>query len=179
MPLSALLAALGAALEIFGFGLVAVELVRTQRRELGTAGPFQFLVTFTQWTRRVYRKVIGKTITHEGSGELSGTINLTGRATARLETQSEDPAERVRVLEENFKQLEAEVAQHRDELDSKIDEANRKQREAMTALEAKLQAEADAEKKAFETSALLQWWGIGLFVLGAIASAASNIVGCG
>lgn len=179
MSLSALLAALGAALEISGFALVAVELVRTQRRELGTAGPFQFLITFTRWTERIYRKLAGRTITHEGAAELSGTLTAHGRASARLETQSKDPVERLRVLEENFKQLEAEVAQHRDELDDKIDKAVTAQREALAALETKLQAEADAEKKEFAASALLQWWGIGLFVLGAIASAASNIVGCG
>jgi hypothetical protein len=172
-----LLAALGAALEIFGFMLVAVELVRTQRRELGTAGPFQFLVTFTRWTRQVYRKLTGRTITHEGAVELSGTLSVTGRASARLETQSNDPAERLHVLEENFRQLEAELTQHRDELEAKVDKSSNEQREALMALEAKLQAEADTAKKTFEASASLQWWGIGLFVLGAIASAASNIMG--
>jgi hypothetical protein len=78
MPFSALLAALGAVLEISGFMLVAVELVRTQRRELGTAGPFQFLVTFTRWTKQAYRKLTGTTIAHEGAVELSGTLSVTG-----------------------------------------------------------------------------------------------------
>lgn len=158
--------------------LVAVELVRTQRRELGTAGPFQFLLTFTRWVRRSYRKLAGTRITHEGSAHLSGTLEASGRGSARLEIQSEDPAERLRALEENFRQLDAELARHREELDDKIDKASDEQRKALMTLEAKLQAEADAAKEVFETSTLLQWWGIGLFVLGAVASAASNVVSC-
>lgn len=178
MQLATSLAVVGALLEIAGFMLVAVELTRAQRRELGTAGPFQFLVTFTHWARRTYRKLTGKTITHEGSAHLSGTLKVSGRGSARLETQSEDPAERLRVLEENFRQLDAELAQHREELDAKIHKVSDGQRKALMTLEAKLQAEADAAREVFETSALLQWWGIGLFILGAAASAASNIVSC-
>jgi hypothetical protein len=75
MQLSALLAAVGALLEIAGFMLVAVELARAQRRELGTAGPFRFLITFTRWARRTYRKLTGKTITHEGSAHLGIAMN--------------------------------------------------------------------------------------------------------
>lgn len=174
---AAWLAIVGGILEISGFSLVAVELARAQRRELGTAGPFQFVVVFGQWVKRLYRRVTGKSIVHEASAHLSGIGTVTGRLSARTGTESEELDERMRVLEENFRQLDAEVTQHRSQLDAKIDKESEAHRKALAAFETRVQAQEAEARKAFATSAALQWWGIGLFVLGALTSAAANVVG--
>jgi hypothetical protein len=174
---AAWLAILGALLEISGFSLVAVELARAQRRELGTAGPFQFLLVFGTWARVRWRRLLGKSTVHEGSANLSGTISLSARGSVRLGTESKDLAERVPILEENFKQLDNEVTDHRRELDERIGKEAEAQQTALAEFRDQVQARVDEERAAFASSAMLQWWGIGLFVLGACASAAANIAG--
>jgi hypothetical protein len=177
MTFCAWLAVVGALLEIFGFALIATELLRAQWRELGTAGPFQFLVDVTRWIKRKYRKFFGKSVTHTVS-VAAGTATATGRASARLGTEKTDPKERLRVLEENFKALDQEVTRHRAELDERIGKEAKVLRTALTALEIRTQAREEEDKQAFRASASLQWTGIGFFVLGAGVSAAANIVSC-
>lgn len=174
---AAWLAILGAILEAFGFLLVAVELTRAQRRELGTAGPFQFLLTFGGWVRIRWRRLRGKMVTHEGSAALAGTATVSGRGSARVGTESKEFADRIRVLEENFKQLDNEVAAHRQELDERIGKEAKAQQAALAEFRDQVQARAEKDREAFAKSAVLQWWGIALFVLGACVSAAANVVG--
>ncbi len=174
---AAWLGILGGSLEILGFALVATELVRTQRRELGSAGPFQFLLNWGLALRIRWRKLRGRAVTHEASANLSGTVRATGRASARVRTQSESLEERVRILEENFKQLDAEVEGHRKDLDARIDEESEKQHASLSQFREQVAANEERSKAAFADSAKLQWWGIGLFVIGAAASAMANVVG--
>ncbi len=174
---AAWLAIFGAILEILGFMFVAVELIRAQRRELGTAGPFQFLLTFGGWVRIGWRRLRGKTVAHEASAALTGTVSLAGRMSARMGTESDEVADRIRVLEENFKQLDNEVAGHRQELDERISNEAETQQAALAEFRNQVQTQAEKEREAFAKSAALQWWGIALFVLGACASAAANVVG--
>ena len=81
------------------------------------------------------------------------------------------------MLEENFKQLDNEVADHRQELDERISKEAETQQAALAEFRDQVQARAEKEREAFARSAVLQWWGIALFVLGACASAAANVVG--
>lgn len=177
MSIYVFLTILGGALEILGFAIVATELVRTQRRELGTAGPFQFLVIAGQRVRHGIRRLLGRTETHEGSAHLSGKATITGRGSARVGTQSKEVIDRLRVLEENFIQLDNELTQHRRELDEKIDKTSGHLEAQIVALRASLDQKEQEEKEAFATSASLQWAGIGVFILGVIASVTANLVG--
>jgi hypothetical protein len=174
---AAWLGIVGGALEIFGFALVATELVRAQRRELGHAGPFQFLLDLGSATRIWWRRLRGKTVTHETSAHLSGTTRLTGRGSRRGGTDSEALEDRVRVLEENFEELDGEVTKHRQELDVRIGEEAERVHGALGEFRDEVRAESDQQKAAFADSAKLQWWGIWLFVIGAAASAMANVVG--
>jgi hypothetical protein len=169
------LAIVGGALEILGFALVAVELVRTHRRELGTAGPFQFLVTAGRWIRFRVRKLLGEVKVHEGSAHMAGNVETGGTVSARLGTESPDLGERLRVLESNFALLDQEVTRHRSELDRKIEEEAEAIRTDVRSVRADIAAREAEAREAFKASAALQWWGIGLFVIGAICSAAANL----
>lgn len=169
------LAIVGGALEILGFALVAVELVRVQRRELGTAGPFQFLVTTGRWIESRVRKLLGREKVREVSATAAETIETADRVSARLGTESTDLGNRLRVLESNFTALDQEVTRHRSELDQKIQKESEKVRTEVRSLRAEMAAREAVAKDAFQTSATLQWWGIGLFVIGAICSAAANL----
>lgn len=177
MSLYVSLTVLGGTLEILGFAIVATELVRAQRRELGTAGPFQFLVVAGQRLRRGIRRLLGKTEVHEGSAHLNGKATITARGSARSDTQSKEVADRLRVLEENFARLDEEVDQHRQELDEKIDKTSGHLEAQIVALRASLEQKEQEENEAFATSASLQWAGIGVFILGVIASVTANLVG--
>lgn len=169
------LAIVGGGLEIIGFALVAVELVRAQRRELGTAGPFQFLVTGGRWVKNRVRGLFGRTQAHEASAFGSGTSKATGRAKSRSGTESKDFGERLRVLEENLAALDKEVDLNRRELGKKIEEEAGLLRSDIADLRSDIAAKEAKEKEAFRTSAVLQWWGIGIFVVGAMCSAAANV----
>jgi hypothetical protein len=147
MSLYVFLTMLGGALEILGFAIVATELVRTQRRELGTAGPFQFLVVAGQRVRRGIRRLLGKTEAHEGSAHLSGKATITGRGSARAGTQSKKVVDRLRVLEENFIRLDNEVTQHRRELDEKIDKASGHLEAQIVAFKASLEQREKKRRK--------------------------------
>jgi hypothetical protein len=169
------LAVVGGALEILGFAIVAVELVRAQRRELGHAGPFQFLVTGGRWIKYRIKKLFGKVETHEISAHLSGTSEMTGRGKARSGTESNELSERLRVLEENLAALDNEVDQHRQELDKRISKEAEALKAQIDALRADIEAKEAEAKEAFATSAVLQWWGVGIFIIGAMCSAAANV----
>jgi hypothetical protein len=174
---AAWLGVLGGSLEILGFALVATELVRAQRRELGTSGPFQPLLNWGFRIRIWWRKLRGKTVTHEMSTHLSGTSKMTGRGSRRSGTESNALEDRVRVLEENFEELDGEVTKHRKELDDRIGRESEKLHGALGDFRNEVRSESERQKAAFADSANLQWFGIGLFVLGAAASAAANVVG--
>jgi len=154
------LGAVGGVLEITGFALVATELVRAQRRELGHAGPFQFLLNWASGVRIWWRKLRGKTVTHEASAHVTGTVDVSGQLSARTGTESEALEDRVRVLEENFRQLDAEVESHRKELDDRIGKETDKLHGALGDLRGEVRAEAERQKAAFADSAKLQWLGI-------------------
>ena len=124
-----------------------------------------------------WRRLRGKTVTHEASAALTDTATVSGRVSARLGTESEEFADRIRVLEENFKQLDNEVAAHRRELDKRIGKETEAQQVALAEFRDQVQARAEEDREAFARSAVLQWWGIALFVLGACVSAAANVVG--
>jgi hypothetical protein len=171
---------LGGLLEIAGFTLVAVELLRLERRELGTAGPFQFLVDSVGWVRRKVRRLLRREEVHEAKRvDLSGTAHATSSASARLSTGRPTLEDRVRVLEENFKQLAAEVRQHRLDLDQKIDRATARQEAALGQLREKIQEEKEREKQELKASLSLQWYGIFLFISGVAITVAANVFSCG
>jgi hypothetical protein len=167
----------GGVLEITGFGLVAVELVRAQRRELGTAGPFQFLLTLGSRLSKRLRRLFGRDVTIRVPLGVAEEVNIAERLKLRLTTQSEDLAQRVKVLESNFKRLEEEWELDRQSLEGQITHEAERREKALNALRADIDSRRDEDREAFAGSARLQWLGIGLFVLGAIASAMANVVG--
>jgi hypothetical protein len=170
---SALLGIVGGVLEIIGFALVATELVRAQRRELGHAGPFQFLLNTWSRMKGLFGEPEGATIQAPSADALA----VGDRVSLNVSTQSEDLADRVRVLETNLRRLTTEVAEHREELDDRIGNESAKLEDRIVQLQSNIDARTEKDKLAFADSAKLQWWGIGLFVVGAAFSAAANVVG--
>lgn len=166
-------------MEIAGFALVAYELFRTQRRELGDPWLLARLKASKDRIVAVVRKVFRRTKVHEMSANLTGTIKLTGTLTAsRRRGRGQTLEDHVAALEENFAELEKEVEGHRAELDRAIEEVHDELRETRDELKLERREREEEENELLRASVTLQWWGISLFVAGVITSVAANVISC-
>jgi hypothetical protein len=174
---AAWLGIVGGVLEITGFALVATELVRAQRRELGHAGPFQFVLNWANWVRARWARLFGKPQNVTIHVPAAEAVAAGDRLSLRLSTESDDLAERVRVLETNLRRFGTEVEEQRAELDDRIGKEVTKLEDLIVQLRVDVDAQKEKDRLAFADSAKLQWLGIFLFVFGAGFSASANVVG--
>jgi hypothetical protein len=170
----------GGILEIGGFGIVAYELFRTQRRDLGDPWLLARLKVSKNRVTGVFRRLFRRTESHEISASLTGTIELSGTLKAqRRRGRGQTLEDHVAALEQNFAELEKEVEEHRAELDTAIEGVSSELRETQVALGRQRQEREEEEKELLRASVTLQWWGISLFVAGVVASVAANVISCG
>jgi hypothetical protein len=173
------LSILGGVLEITGFLLVAVELFRTQRREFGTPTPIRLFRQARDRVRIRIRRLLGRTKTHLGSGTLTAKVNLTASAKAQLRRGwGKTLEDHVSALEKNLAELDREVEEHRAELDQAIKGVSDDLKAMRVDLEQQWKEREDDQREFLRTSVTLQWWGIGLFVLGTAISAVANVISC-
>jgi len=86
--------------------------------------------------------------------------------------------DRVSALEENFALLDKEVEEHRDDLDKSVADLGTEFRETQAELERQWREDKESERAFREDFVSLRWLGIGLFVVGAFASGAANVISC-
>ena len=82
---------------------------------------------------------------------------------------------RVWALESELLKLSRQVEANRKQAANDMARARRTQSDRVAELEKDRQRREEAEKKFLWESVALQWWGIRLFVIGAICSAAANL----
>jgi hypothetical protein len=162
----------GGALEIAGFGLVAWELARIQRREFGEP-------EFVRRLRARLRKLFGRP---RRVAELSATLSAEGtlRASGRVRARPGDDTleERVQALEKNFGYLEDELDHYHTSLEKGLDDLRKKLDDMQAELDRERREREEERKASLRTSVTLQAWGTGLFVLGTILSVLGNTVNC-
>lgn len=159
---------------------MAYELFRTQRREFGDPKPLRLLKASRSRAKRFFRKLFRRPTQFTDVGaELSGTYKLTGSLKAQLRRgRGKTLEEHVAALEENFALLDKEVEEHRVELDKAISDLGDELRETRAEFERQRQEREEEEKEFLRASVSLQWWGIGLFVVGTIFSGIANVTSC-
>jgi hypothetical protein len=153
---------------VVGLGLVAVELTRVQRRDLGTP----------QWIRRARTWLPRRTATPDAQpAELAGHSH--GSSSAWIDLTTGPPP--VPTIEERVASLEANLSALRDHTDQRqadLEERLTTQSQRVVELRADVDrqhAEREAERREqLRESVTLQWWGTGLFVVGAILSGLAN-----
>jgi hypothetical protein len=154
--------------EVGGFGLVAVQLARVQHREFGSWAWERWLRS--QW-RRLTRRTATQTV-HVKAGVATATAGtagigkrraLVGSVQDQLAALADNLADFERQTGERFEQqtarmgeLASEVAVVRSDLQREQDEREGEPREQL------------------RESMALQWWGAGLFVVGAILAGWAN-----
>ncbi len=170
------LAILGGLLEIVGFVLVAFELFRMQHRELGDPRVVEIAKSGSRRVQIVLRKLFRRTRTHTVGIELGTAYSIEEALKLKVRKVPGDTVElRLSALESNLADLDREVEEHRAELDQAIQSTAKEARERHTTLEQQQKEREAAQKEFLRGSVMLQWWGIRLFVLGAICSTAANI----
>lgn len=170
---------LGGALEIVGFLLVAVELFRTQRREIGLPATLRRLQGFLARARARMRRLFGRARTHTASAELRGNYGIAASARGTVRRgRGKTLEDHVAALEKNFAELDMEVEQHRRELDEAIRGVAGDLKDARAELEKDRERREDDDREFLRASVALQWWGIGLFVTGASVTTVANLTTC-
>jgi hypothetical protein len=163
----------GGAFEIVGFGLVAYELARIQRREFGEP---KFLVRIRTRLRKIFRRSRHQTVKVGAAvATASGSASVRGRVRRDPGNTFES---RVEALERNFQHLEVEFDQSRARLEQSISELRKMLDGMRTELEREREEKDEERKVSLRTSVTLQAWGTGLFVFGAILSVMGNTVSC-
>jgi hypothetical protein len=84
----------------------------------------------------------------------------------------------VAALEKNFEYLERESEEHRQESNEAVKALRDEVKAMRVELENQQQAREREQKEFLRASVSLQWWGIGLFVSGVLASGAANVISC-
>jgi hypothetical protein len=159
----------GVGFEVVGLGLVAVELTRVQRRELG---PWR-------WTRRVRAWLPRRTATRhtqpaELAGHLRGSSSMWGELTTGP-TQVPTIDERVASLEANLDALRDQADQRQAAMEQRLTTVSSRVDEVRADVD-RQHAEREAERREqLRESVTLQWWGTGLFVIGAILGGLANV----
>lgn len=112
---------------------------------------------------------------------MSANLTGTGSLTAKLQVRSgrgKTLEDHVAALEANFGCLDQEVDEHRRELDKAITDIRVELRKTREELERRREEREQEQKEILRASVSLQWWGIGLFVLGVLSSGAANLISC-
>lgn len=168
----------GVFLEIAGFSLVAYELFRTQRREFGDPKPLKLIKALRARVKRFFRKLFRRPRkVVEMSATLTGTASLTAKGLVRS-GRGKTLEDHVAALEANFARLDQEVDEHRRELDKEIAGVQGELRKTRDELERQREEREQEQREFLRASVSLQWWGIGLFILGVLSSGAANVISC-
>lgn len=169
----------GGLLEIAGFALVAYELFRTQRRELGDPKPLVLVMRAQERLVAFLRKLLRKPREVTIKAEPATAYAVGGSVKIKIrQDRGQTLEDHVAALESNVAELEKEVETHRRELDEAIAGVSKDLKEMQVALELQRQERKEEDQEILRTSVTLQWWGIGLFVAGVAASVAANVVSC-
>jgi hypothetical protein len=178
---------LGGVLEISGFLLVAVELFRTQRREFGTPKAAKLLIRSERSLVRSLRRLTLFRRPHEAAKELESKpayltgLTAAGRSNTSMELTAGPPTleKRVWKLENELQKLSSQIAADRKKAMGDLDRLRDAQSKRLTSLEQTREEREERQREFLHTSVMLQWWGIGLFVCGTVASVLSNVISCG
>jgi hypothetical protein len=157
------------AFEVCGLGLVAWQLGRVRRREFGT--PAWITRLRGRWQRLRGRKSDPQTVSGTGAGEvgtvLGGSVRMHAAPGAPIE-------QRLGALERNFAALDKDTT----ERFRQHDERHGQLQQRIDSLDAELrgeQAERERERREqLRESMAFQWWGTGLFFIGAVMAGAAN-----
>jgi hypothetical protein len=163
----------GGVFEIFGFGLVAYELARIQRREFGEP---EFLKRLRARLRRIFKRSSHQTV---AVGSATATAEGALRIQARVRQSPGQTLEaRIEALEKNFYELEAEIDLQNATFGGDIEELSKKLDEIRAELDQE-RRKRDVERRAsLRSSVALQAWGTGLFVLGTTLSILGSALNC-
>lgn len=153
--------------EVVGLGLVAWELTRVQQRELGTP----------RWVRRLQarvRRLLGRPgVAHRV--RLGEAVSIEDALGGRVwRGGGETVEQRLTALEADVETLRKQADERHADLEQRLTT----QAQRMDALRADLErqhTEREAERREqLRESITLQWWGTGLFVIGAVLSGLAN-----
>lgn len=161
----------GGALEGFGFGLVALELTRIQRREFGAP---QFIRRIKGWVRRLLRRPqVVKLSAAAGGGGGVGKARLRVRR-----APGETLEERVSALEENLGHLEGELDERTRESEQRSESIEQAQRDMRADLDQRRREQEEQQRESLRTSVTLQTWGMLLFVVGVVFNVLGSAISC-
>jgi len=158
----------GAAFEVAGLALLAWQITRIQRAEFGTP-------RFLQRLRNFFRPPLPQTIHAEGIASVSGGGNVTARG---RRTSSASVEERLSSLEQQHADLERKVDESRKGLEARIAEINETVASVDASLKSAQNEQARKRRQDLRSTVHVQSVGTGLFFLGAVLSAAGNLVQC-
>ena len=156
------------AFEVVGLGLVAVELTRVQRRDLGTP----------RWLQRVEnagRRLTGRPAVRQVVG-LDSAVAVDSAVGLRVWRGASVPDvdHRLAALEANVETLRDEGDQRHADLEKRVTQQSKRVDELLADVD-RQHAEREGERREqLRESVTLQWWGTGLFVVGAILGGLAN-----
>jgi hypothetical protein len=160
---------LGVLFEVTGLGLLAWQLWRVQRREFGMPA------WWTALRRRVLRlKRRSQTWQSEFGRETGDTASTAEHSGVERRVAGDTLEERVEGLEANLVALERgtqtrfqQQAQRQDQLEVSI-------RESRAELQRQQEKREGEQRERLRESMTLQWWGTGLFFIGAVLAGVAN-----
>jgi hypothetical protein len=160
---------LGVLFEVTGLGLVAWQLWRVQRREFGMPA---WVVTARARLQRLLGRgpstvVLGAPAT-ERDRAMGGTVVM-GRLPPGETVES-----RLDALEQNFASLDRETQARFKRQEKEQGDLQRKIREARAELERQQQEREGERREQLRESMTLQWWGTGLFFIGAVLAGVAS-----
>jgi hypothetical protein len=159
---------LGVLFEVTGLGLVAWQLWRVQRREFGTPA----------WVLRAgarLRRLTGRSRPQVVSIEPAGEVNIAGElATKVRRAPGETVDSRLAALEANLAALEQETQTRFERHERQQDKLQQRISDAQAELQRQQQERDGERREQLRESMTLQWWGTGLFFIGAVLAGIAN-----
>jgi hypothetical protein len=159
---------LGVLFEVTGLGLVAWQLWRVQRREFGMPA---WLVPVRSWWRRLR----GLPVTHpvEASLTLPWESNMGATESVRR-GPGETVDARLDALEHNVAALDRETSERFGQHQRQLRDLRRSVGVVKAELRRQQQERESEQRGQLRESMTLQWWGTGLFLIGAVLAGVAN-----
>jgi hypothetical protein len=160
---------LGVAFEVVGLGLVAWQLWRVQRREFGMPA------WWAQASGRLRRLVGRSEARGSASVSLAAELGVAGRLTTRVRRGPGETMEsRLAALEANFASLDQETDARFEEQAQRQARLREMVSETQTELERQQQERESEQRERLREAMTMQWWGTGLFFIGAVLAGVAN-----
>jgi hypothetical protein len=155
--------------EVAGLARVVVQLTRIQRREFGTP----------EWWLGIRRRLVrlrgGKSASGAASTSAGARVRTKGHVGTKVRREPDETVEsRLHAVEANLDALEADTARRFEEHAQRQDHMNQALNEAQAGLQRQQQERESARREELRESMTLQWWGTGLFLVGAILAGVAN-----